>query len=64
MTTHLTTRADEHARETRHYLEAVETFAALGSDPHATARAHAARKRHTEARPLQTARKGVCRWMR
>jgi microcystin degradation protein MlrC len=64
MTTHLTTRSDDHARETRRYLEAVETFAAFGSDPHAAARAHAARKRHIEARSLQTARKGVRRWMR
>lgn len=63
MTAHLTTRGDELARETRRYLEAVETFAALGPDPHAAARARAARKRHIEARSLQTARKGVRRWM-
>lgn len=64
MTAHLTTQADKLAREARRYLEVVEMFAALGSDPHAVARARAARKRHVEARPLQAARKGVRRWTR
>lgn len=65
MTGHVTsTQADELAGEARRYLEVVETFAALGADPHARARARAARKRHIEERSPQTARKGVRRWTR
>jgi hypothetical protein len=64
MTAHLTTEADELAREAGRYLDVVEAFAALGSDPHAGARARAARKRRVEARSLQSARKGVRRWTR
>ena len=64
MTAHLTTEADKLAREAGRYLDVVDTFAALGSDPHAGARARAARERHVEERSLQTARKGVRRWTR
>lgn len=64
MTAHLTTEADKLAREAGRYLDVVDTFAALGSDPHAGARARAARRRHVEERSLQTARKGVRRWTR
>ena len=64
MTAHLTTRADELAREACRYLDVVETFAALGADPHATARRSAAQQRCSEQRTLQTTRKGVLRWTR
>jgi hypothetical protein len=64
MTAHLTTEADKLAREAGRYLDVVDMFAALASDPHAGARARAARKRHLEARSLQTARKGARRWTR
>jgi hypothetical protein len=65
MTAHLgITRADELAREAGRYLDVVETFAALGVDPHATARRRAAHQRCREARTLQTPRKGVLRWTR
>lgn len=64
MSADLTTRADELAREAHRYLEVVETFASLGSDPHAAARAGAARVRHIETGSLQMARKGVRRWTR
>jgi hypothetical protein len=55
------------AREASSYLEVVEVFAALGADPHATARARAARARANEQRGMQSpgaamARKGVLRW--
>jgi hypothetical protein len=65
MTSHpRSTRAEELACEVRRYLDVVETFAVLGADPHAGARARAARKRHIEERSPQTARKGVRRWTR
>jgi hypothetical protein len=64
MTANFTTRADELAREARRYLDVVETFAALGVDPHATARRRAAQQRCSEERTLQTTRKGVLRWTR
>jgi putative ubiquitin-RnfH superfamily antitoxin RatB of RatAB toxin-antitoxin module len=65
MTAHLgITRADELAREACRYLDAVETFAALGADPHATERRRAAQQRRSEQRTLQTTRKGVLRWTR
>jgi hypothetical protein len=65
MTAHLgITRADELARVASRYLDAVETFAALGADPHATARRRAAHQRCSEQRTLQTTRKGVLRWTR
>lgn len=59
MTAHLTTRANELAREACRYLEAVETFASLGADPHAAARARAAQRRRVEERTQPTARKEV-----
>jgi len=64
MTTHLNTRADALARETRRYLDAVEAFAALGADPHAPARRRAAQQRCNEQRTQQTTRKGMLRWTR
>jgi len=65
MTAHLVTnRAEELAREARRYLDVVETFAALGADPHKTARRRAAQKRCNEERTPQTTRKGVLRWTR
>jgi hypothetical protein len=66
MTAHLATTAiaDEVAGEAGRYLEVVETFAALGADPHAAARTRAAHQRHNEERSLQTARKEVRRWTR
>lgn len=64
MTAHLTTRANELAHEACRYLEAVETFASLGADPHAAVRARAAHKRRIEERTQETARKGVRGWTR
>jgi hypothetical protein len=65
MTAHITiTRTDDLAREACRYLDAVETFARLGADPHATARRRAARRRCSEQRALQSTRKGVLRWTR
>jgi hypothetical protein len=65
MSAHLNTRADALALEARRYLDVVETFAALGADPHATARRSAAQQRCSEQRtPRQTTRKGVLRWTR
>jgi hypothetical protein len=40
--------ADTVAREAARYLKVVELFAALGADPHAGARARAARARAAE----------------
>jgi hypothetical protein len=39
-------------------------FAALGVDPHATARHRAAQQRRSEEHTPQTERKGVLRWTR
>jgi hypothetical protein len=65
MSAHIaTTGADELAREACRYLDVVEAFAALGADPHATARRRAAQERCSEQRTLQTTRKGVRRWTR
>ncbi len=65
MTAHLATAgADELAREACRYLDVVEAFAALGADPHTTARRRAAQQRRSEQRTLQTTRKGVLRWTR
>jgi hypothetical protein len=64
MSAHLNARADALALEARCYLDVVETFAALGADPHATARRRAAQQRCSEQRTLQTTRKGVLRWTR
>jgi len=65
MTAHLaTTRAEELAREARRYLDVVETFAALGADPHAPARRRAAQQRSNEQRTQQTTRKRALRWTR
>ena len=49
------------AEEARRYLDVVESFAALGADPHAAARARAACARAHEDR-VTPARKGVLRW--
>ena len=57
--------ADALAREAARYLIVVERFAALGADPHAAARARAARSRAAECRLSPTAaskRRGVRRW--
>jgi len=56
--------ADALAREASRYLDVVETFAALGADPPATARHRAAQQRCSEERALQTTRKGVHGWTR
>jgi hypothetical protein len=54
------------AHEAARYLEVIDVFASLGADPHAAARAHAARARSNEERAqkaVQAAeRKAVLRW--
>jgi hypothetical protein len=59
-------RVEKIAREAARYLDTVELFAALDADPHAEARARAARARANDDRAAQTtvrnARKGVPRW--
>jgi hypothetical protein len=55
------------AREAARYLQVVELFAALGADPHAAARALAARARAAERLAAQTTaaaskRRGVLGW--
>lgn len=60
-------RAEEVACEASHYLEVLAVFAALGADPHTSARARAARARTNEERSAQTAApattgKGALRW--
>lgn len=62
-------RAEKIAREAARYLDTVELFAALDADPHAAARARAARARASEEQraaqpPATGARKGVSRWRR
>jgi len=64
MSAHRTIRADELAREAGRYLDVIETFAALGADPHAAARRRAAHQRCSEQRSQQSAREGVLRWTR
>jgi hypothetical protein len=58
--------ADALAREAARYLNVVERFATLGADPHAAARARAARARTAERvvqRPAgSSTRRGVRRW--
>jgi len=54
--------ADELAREAGRYLEVVEAFASLGADPHAAARARAARARRSDNHSAQTARTRRRRW--
>jgi len=57
--------ATDVAQEALRYLEVVDVFAALNADPHAAARARAARARVSEdsaAQPAATERKGVLRW--
>jgi hypothetical protein len=60
-------RVEKIAREAARYLDAVDLFAALGADPHAQARARAARARaHEEQLAAQraacSARNEVPRW--
>ena len=51
------------AEEARRYLEVVDSFAALGADPHAAARARANRARAYEDRTTQASGpKAVFRW--
>jgi hypothetical protein len=65
MTVHHRPRAAERlAHEASRYLAVVEEFARLDADPHAAARARAARARRTEHKPVQTAGKGGRRWTR
>ncbi len=65
MTAHHRPRAAERlAQEASRYLAVVEAFARLDADPHAAARARAARARRTEIQPAQTAGKGARRWAR
>ena len=49
------------AEEARRYLDVVDSFTALGVDPHASARARAACARAHENR-VTPARKGMLRW--
>jgi hypothetical protein len=61
--------ADAVAREAAHYLKVVELFATLGADPHAAARARAARSRAAEPLASQmpaaaSKRRGVLGWRR
>lgn len=57
---------EEIAAEACQYLDALETFAALDADPHADARARAARERAVEdegGRPQAAAeRRSILRW--
>jgi len=60
-------QADAVAREAARYLGVVELFATLGADPHASARARAARARAAERLASQipaaaTKRRGVLGW--
>jgi putative ubiquitin-RnfH superfamily antitoxin RatB of RatAB toxin-antitoxin module len=58
--------ATDVAEEALRYLDVVDVFATLNADPHAAARARAARARACEdravKRPEATERKGVLRW--
>ncbi len=59
--------ADAVAREAARYLQVVELFATLGADPHAAARACAARARAAERLASQmpaaaSKRRGVLGW--
>jgi hypothetical protein len=58
--------ATDVAQEALRYLDVVDVFATLNADPHAAARARAARARACEdnaaKRPDATAGKGVLRW--
>ena len=58
--------ATDVAQEALRYLDVVDVFATLNADPHAAARARAARARACEdgaaQQPGVTERKGVLRW--
>jgi len=58
--------ATDIAQEALRYLDVVDVFATLNTDPHAAARARAARARVCKdtavQRPNATARKGTLRW--
>lgn len=63
MTTTSERRRCDLAEEARRYLEVVDSFAALGADPHAAARTRANRARADEDRTTQASgRKAVFRW--
>ena len=63
MTTTSERRRCDLAEEARRYLEVVDSFAALGADPHAAARARANLARADEHRTTQASgRKAVFRW--
>jgi hypothetical protein len=64
MTAHpvASSRAEALAGEAARYLEVVETFASLGADPHAAARARAARARRLTDQAAQTASGRRRRW--
>jgi hypothetical protein len=63
MTTTSERRRGDLGEEARRYLEVVDSFAALGTDPHAAARARANRARADEDRTTQASgRKAVFRW--
>lgn len=62
-------RAEKIAREASRYLDTVELFSALDADPHAAARARAARARANEEQraaqpPARSAHEGAPRWRR
>jgi hypothetical protein len=60
-----TKRAELLAREASRYLAVVDAFAGLDADPHAQARAHAARARSREDHGTTARqRKGVRGWRR
>jgi hypothetical protein len=64
MSTHAKHARGGGAEEASRYLAVVDTFAALDADPHAAARARAARGRAREDRNPHsvTPRKAVFRW--
>ena len=63
MTTTSERRRCDLAEEARRYLEVVDSFAALGADPHAAARTRANLARAYEDRTTQASgRKVVFRW--
>lgn len=63
MTTTSERRRCDLAEEARRYLEVVDSFAALGADPHAAARTRANLARACEDRTTRASgRKAVFRW--